>query len=214
MGQVFDWRQVWRCFPSAAWETPRGPPRVAGVRCVPMEECPVCFGSTDWRGGNTCFRVAREFGHTPHMPDISSVLKSEIARIARKEVRSQAEAHRKYSARYRHDIAELRRRLEELERAVKRGTKPTRAPAVNEAESSGQGDGGGLRFRAAGFAAHRKRLGLSAEDFGKLIGVSGQSIYKWETGAARPRRSQLPAIAAARRLGKREAQAKLEELTA
>jgi len=35
------------------------------------------------------------------------------------------------------------------------------------------------RFSPARLAATRKKLGLSAADFGALIGVSGQSIYKW-----------------------------------
>ena len=55
--------------------------------------------------------------------------------------------------------------------------------------------------------ALRQRLGLSAAAMGTLLGVTAQSIYKWEDGKARPRASQLQAIAAARKLGKREAAA-------
>jgi len=61
----------------------------------------------------------------------------------------------------------------------------------------------------AGFAALRKKLGLSATDMGKLIGVSGQSVYHWETGKTKPRASQLQAIAAVRKMGKRAIAAKL-----
>jgi transcriptional regulator with XRE-family HTH domain len=43
-----------------------------------------------------------------------------------------------------------------------------------------------------------------------LLGVSGQSIYKWEAGKARPRASQLPAIAKMREMGKREVAARLK----
>jgi DNA-binding XRE family transcriptional regulator len=60
-----------------------------------------------------------------------------------------------------------------------------------------------------GLASHRKRLDLSAENLGKLLGVSGQTIYHWEAGKARPRASQMPAIAALRKLGKRTALAVL-----
>ncbi|MFM8575649.1 MAG: helix-turn-helix domain-containing protein, partial [Limnohabitans sp.] len=55
----------------------------------------------------------------------------------------------------------------------------------------------------------RKKLGLSAAEMGQLIGVSPQSIYHWETGKTRPRASQLEAIAAVRKLGKREVAARL-----
>ena len=61
----------------------------------------------------------------------------------------------------------------------------------------------------AGFAALRKKLGLSATDMGKLIGVSAQSVYHWETGKTKPRASQLSAISAVRKMGKREVAAKL-----
>ena len=59
------------------------------------------------------------------------------------------------------------------------------------------------RFRVAGFAALRKKLGVSAAEMGKLLGVSAQSVYHWETGKTRPRASQLAAIAAVRKMGKK-----------
>jgi hypothetical protein len=46
---------------------------------------------------------------------------------------------------------------------------------------------GSYRWRAEGFAQHRKRLGLSAADAGKLLGVSGLTVYKWEGGQAHSR---------------------------
>ena len=68
------------------------------------------------------------------------------------------------------------------------------------------------RFSATRFASQRRKLGLSAADFGALLGVSGQSVYKWEHGEARPRARQLEAIAELRGIGKREAAARLEKL--
>jgi DNA-binding transcriptional regulator YiaG len=61
-----------------------------------------------------------------------------------------------------------------------------------------------LRFRVAGFASLRKKLGVSANEMGALLGVSGQSVYKWEQGKAKPRASQMNAIAAVRKLGKKQ----------
>lgn len=68
------------------------------------------------------------------------------------------------------------------------------------------------RFRADGVSAHRKRLGLSAERFAKLVGVTGQSVYNWEQGK-RPRAAQLAALSAVRAMGKREALAKLDAMS-
>ena len=60
--------------------------------------------------------------------------------------------------------------------------------------------------------AQRQRLGLSAADYGKLVGVSGITIYNWEHEKATPRKAQLAALVAARGIGKREALKKLAEL--
>ena len=61
-------------------------------------------------------------------------------------------------------------------------------------------------------ASNRKRLGLSAADFGLLVGASGQSVYAWEQGKARPRGKNLAAIAALRGVGKREVVERLATL--
>jgi len=145
------------------------------------------------------------------MTTFAHQLKSEIARIARKEVRAETTALKKTTAQQRSDIAALKRRIATLEALVKRlakGQPATRAAA--EPEEAGQG----LRFRAGGFASLRKKLDLSAHDMARLLGVSAQSVYHWETGKSRPRASQLQAIATVRKLGKRAVQARLAELDA
>ncbi len=70
-----------------------------------------------------------------------------------------------------------------------------------------------MRFVSKGLKTLRARLGLSAADFGRLVGASGQSIYNWEAGKAVPRASQQTALAAIRGLGKREAAKRLDALT-
>jgi DNA-binding transcriptional regulator YiaG len=143
------------------------------------------------------------------MPNIATLLKSEIARVARKEVRGETQDLKKVSAQYRGHIAALRRRVLALEQEVKRLGK-TRGKAgapANDEEPENR-----LRFSAKGLAAQRKRLGLSAAAVATLLGVSGQSVYKWEEGKTRPRASQLHAIAALRKMGKREATARLKAL--
>jgi len=65
---------------------------------------------------------------------------------------------------------------------------------------------------AKGLRSQRARLGLSAADFGKLIGVSAQSIYNWESEKARPRAGQIARVAQLRLMGKREARGELSKL--
>jgi DNA-binding transcriptional regulator YiaG len=143
---------------------------------------------------------------------IAIALKAEIARIARKELRDETQQLKKAAAGFRADIAALKRRTQELEKALRRlgklcTPKQEHAPARAAAESK-------IRFSAKGLAAQRKRLGLSAQEIGLLVGTSGQSIYNWESGDIRPRRSQLPALSVLRQLGKKEAAARLEALRA
>ena len=144
------------------------------------------------------------------MPNIASVLKSEIVRVARKEIRSEVESLKKAAGVYRSEIAALKRRTQSLEQELRRLGKalPQRA-AVTIDESAKS-----LRFSAKGLASQRQRLGLSAEDCGLLLGASGQSVYNWEAGKARPRASHLPAIGALRTLGKKRAAAALAALRA
>lgn len=146
------------------------------------------------------------------MPNIAAVLKDEIARIARKEVRAQTEDFKKSSAQYRAHIAALRRRVDDLERQLKRVGKTTGRAAPHPAGGDADEQGTSRRFSATRLAAQRRKLGLSAADFATLLGVSGQSVYKWEHGESRPRAKQLEAIAAVRGIGKREAAARLAKM--
>ncbi|MBX3652561.1 MAG: helix-turn-helix domain-containing protein [Ramlibacter sp.] len=140
------------------------------------------------------------------MSNIGTVLKSEISRVARKELRGETQALKKSISQYRTQIAELKRRLQALEQQVKRVGKAAGKATPAAAKSEG---GGNLRFSAKGFGAQRKRLGLSAAALAKILGVSQLSVYKWESGKARPRAKQLESIASLRGMGKREAAARL-----
>jgi len=145
------------------------------------------------------------------MPNIASVFKSEISRIARKEVRAQTEALKKQSTHYRGQIATLKRQVADLEKLLRKQSKGAKAvPVASAAEDESARTG--LRFRSKGFASHRQRLGLSAAQTGALLGVSGQTIYHWEDGKTKPRASQLPRIDALRKLTKKGAAAAVAQV--
>lgn len=143
------------------------------------------------------------------MANLAAVLKEEVARLARKELRAEIDALRKSSSHYRSEIAALKRRIADLERQVGRLGKATAkvvAPDVTEPAEAKH------RFRIGGFITLRKKLGLTADAMGKLLGVSGQSVYLWESGRTSPRASQLAVIASVRKIGKREALKRLEAM--
>jgi DNA-binding transcriptional regulator YiaG len=147
------------------------------------------------------------------MPNIANLLKSEISRVARKEVRAEVSGLKKGVSGHRSEIAALKRRLLALEQQLRQLGKASARPAPAAADAE-TGPADARRFSAKGFASQRRRLGLSAPEFGLLLGVSAQSIYNWEEGKVRPRGAHLPAIAALRNLGKKQATAHLAALKA
>ncbi|MFH2140551.1 MAG: helix-turn-helix domain-containing protein [Pseudomonadota bacterium] len=136
------------------------------------------------------------------MANLTSMLKDEIARISRKEMRGETDKLRKTSSQYRTEIASLKRRASTLEQQVGRLEKLV-SKLAGEAPSSEPASK--PRFTAKGFKSHRNRLGLSAEAAGSLLGVSAQTVYSWEAGKSSPRASQMERVVALRALGKREA---------
>ena len=143
------------------------------------------------------------------MPNVASALKEEIARVARKAMRAELASLKAANARYRSEILELKRRFAAVEGQLERLERSH--PARRDQQRVGE-DAGKLRFRHEGLLSHRRRLGLSAAAFGALVGVSGLTIYNWESGKTKPRASQLPAIAAVRKMGKKKSAAILAQV--
>jgi len=140
------------------------------------------------------------------MGNLIHALRNEITRLAKKETKGQITPLKAASAKYRRDIAELKRvtsdldkRLAQLEQQERRRAK--KPPPAQLAERK--------RFSPKGLKSHRAKLGLSAADYGGLAGVSGQTIYNYERGDTKPRRAQVAKLVAVRDLGKREARRRL-----
>ena len=143
------------------------------------------------------------------MSNIATLLKAEISRISRREIRTQVQPLRRASTSYRREIAALKREVQNLRRQTNLLAKQTAKPAE---PVGAEGFTSPLRFVAKGLRSLRTRLGLSAPDLARLLGVSDQSIYNWELKKAVPRKEQLAALATIRSLGKREVLARLEEI--
>jgi DNA-binding transcriptional regulator YiaG len=143
------------------------------------------------------------------MPNIATVIKSEISRVSRKEVRGETQSLKKSVSQYRTQIAELKRRMKVLEQQVRTLSKVTARAGVSQAEVEAE-PATKVRFSAKSLIAQRRRLGLSAAALARLLGVSSLSVYKWESGNTRPRAKQVEAIAALRGMGKRDVAQRLQ----
>jgi hypothetical protein len=147
------------------------------------------------------------------MPNVATVLKEEITRLARKEAKAAVSPIRKPSFRLRKDVADLKRRVASLAQENKQllgrlarieTTLPAPAP---EAEKKGWISGKGVR-------SLRKRLGLTRAEFAKLVKVSENAVYIWESkpGMLRLRGNTKAAIFSIRGIGVREARKRMEEM--
>ena len=136
------------------------------------------------------------------MPNFAGALKGEITRLARKEVRAGVTPLKKIVAGLRRRVAQQKRLIRELERSLKRG-----ANAASRAVEAPESEGSQIRFSPAWVKQHRKKLKMSRRVYAKLVGVSAQSIFGWETGRTRPRRSALQTWRRLRGMGVRELRA-------
>lgn len=103
-------------------------------------------------------------------------LRMEIARVARKEIKKELDPIKRVNASQRKYIADLRRDITELQRDVKRLQKELgkAAPVVEEELEQ--------RFwiSGKGVLSLRKRLGLTQIDFAELVGITQQTVVRWE----------------------------------
>ncbi|KQZ39653.1 hypothetical protein [Duganella sp. Root1480D1] len=134
------------------------------------------------------------------MTDLAHALKTEISRLARKELRAQLEPLKKSAAQSKAQVAVLREEVSALKRQLRALEKQTRRSPYN---SDDVPKASRQRFTAKGFATMRSRLGLSYGEMGRLVGASDQSVRKWEDGEAIPRMKFQQAIFGLRGVGKR-----------
>ena len=108
-------------------------------------------------------------------------------------------------------VAELKRKITTLESEInrlksshKKIEKPKVDPEVAEK----------VRFTSKSIVKLRNKLGLTQEEFGKIIGVSSQNIYALEhkEGRLKFRPATLSNLLSIRGLGKREAKKRVEEI--
>lgn len=109
------------------------------------------------------------------MSKLMLVMKEEIRRIARKEIRAAIGGLKK-------DRAALKRTAADLKRQVKAqgNTIDALAEAAARRVAVPEDRQGKARITARGVRALRRKLKLSQAAFGKLLGVTGITVMKWE----------------------------------
>ena len=148
------------------------------------------------------------------MPNVANVLREEIQRLAKKQVKAGLGPLKRDQVRLKKHVADLRRQVAALTSANRElQKKVTPVVAVKAAEQATE-RASKLRPTAKSLEALRGRLGLTQVQFGKLLGVSGAAVTQWagKDGRVRMRSTTLTALAEIRNIGKREAHRRLNAM--
>jgi DNA-binding transcriptional regulator YiaG len=145
------------------------------------------------------------------MPNVMQVLRNEITRLARKEVKGSVSKVHKPTVQLKHDVAALKRTVSALVKAnnIMQGVleKMVSAQPAEAPEQDAK-----ARITGKGIRSLRKKLRLSQVEFGRLVGVTAQAVVNMEKkqGPLAVRKVTRAAILTIRGIGAREAKARLE----
>ncbi|MBN1757722.1 MAG: hypothetical protein JW863_05365 [Chitinispirillaceae bacterium] len=145
------------------------------------------------------------------MPNLSSVLRSEIIRISRKEIKASVTPLKSMNSALNKTVSEFKKKVAGLETEIRRlqsaqptSEKPEKSPEIPEK----------LRISSKTILSLRAKLGLSQGDFARLLDVSSNSVFMMEhkKGRLNLRSKTLSNLIALKQMGKREVTRKLEEM--
>lgn len=144
------------------------------------------------------------------MANLTKVLKDEIQRIARREVKQSTEKLRKDTIALKRLVNEQKRKIVVLENRSRRSA-AQRVP-IGRPAAAGEKPAPGMRVTAKALKSLRSRLDISQQELAKLIGASTQSVSNWETSTGRlqvRKDSAREALAAVKRMKKKDVWEKL-----
>lgn len=150
------------------------------------------------------------------MPNFSKLFQEEVRRLAKKELKDELARLVKSNTELRKGLSDAKKKIAELQKAVRgdgRRKRGTSAEAVSVGAEGGEA-ADRKRISSKTIRTLRQRLGLTQGEFAKLVGVTGQSIYQWESkeGQLRFRGGAKERILAVKSIGAREARKRLEAM--
>ena len=143
------------------------------------------------------------------MAKIEAIIKSEIVRLAKREVRKIAVPVGSDVRTLKSTVSQLRKTVLEIERFVAR-QKAMLEKAKVPVEAS-QEEVAGARLSPFLIRRLRRRLGISQRALATLADVTVGAVYQWETGKFKPRGEKKAFLVALRKLRRREVKKLLEE---
>jgi DNA-binding transcriptional regulator YiaG len=142
------------------------------------------------------------------MGKLESIIKSEIQRLAKHEVRSTFRPLRKEVWELKLKLSNLIRSFTVLDRLAKEASKSKSTERKLEASPE---EVKASRLSPERIANLRKKLGISQRELGLLVGASLGAVAMWEKGKFKPRGDKKVALVALRKLRKRSVRKMLAE---
>ena len=142
------------------------------------------------------------------MGKIESIIKSEIQRLAKREVRSTFRPLRKEVWGMKLKLSNFIKNFTILDRLAKEASKSKSTERKLEASPE---EVKASRLSPERIANLRKKLGISQRELGLLVGASLGAVAMWEKGKFKPRGDKKAALVALRKLRKREVRKMLAE---
>lgn len=148
------------------------------------------------------------------MPNVALVLKAEIARISRLEIKEHLISLHDSMVALKKTVSELKYRTAVLESDNKRLLSLQKTVQELKPQTP-QEIKGKVRLSSKGIRKLRTKLGLSQSAFADLLGVTSQAVYSMENkeGKLRLRPATLLNLLEVRKMGKREARKRIEEVS-
>jgi DNA-binding transcriptional regulator YiaG len=148
------------------------------------------------------------------MPDVARVLREEVQRLAKRQVKAGVAPIKRDNVRLKKDVASLRRELTALTRTSRELLARVNAVVTTTETEIATAKAATLRPTSKSLARLRHRLALTQVEFGRLLGVTGQAVVNWEGkgGRIRMRSANLAALAGIQQIGKRDARRRLERM--
>ena len=143
------------------------------------------------------------------MGKLEGIIKSEIVRLAKREVRKISVPLGKDVRLLKNTVSQLRKMVSALERFAARQEsklKEERTPLEATPEEVKES-----RFSPRLIRSLRKRLGITQKELAILAGVTIGAIHQWESGIFVPRVQKKSVLVALRKLSRREVRELLQE---
>jgi len=147
------------------------------------------------------------------MPNVAQVLKAEIGRISRREIKDSLIRLNDSNVSLKKAVSELKKKIGVLESQGKQ-LLSFQKTVQKQMPQAGPETAEKVRISSKGVRKLRTKLGLSQNSFASLLGVTSQAVFAMEKkeGRIKLRPATLSNLLNVRKMGKREAKKRLIEL--